>query len=158
MLLRTTETRIAGRRTGVDVRDSMVKALSTLHTTMYRATRGRLGTRLVSNDMLLLTTTGRRTGAHHTVPLLYLRGDDRLIVIASYGGRSQHPEWYLNLLKNPAAIAQTGSNRRQVLAETMNSSDRTTWWPRVVDAYGDYAVYQGRTEREIPLVWLIDGA
>ena len=52
------------------MRDSMVKALSTLHTAVYRATRGRLGTRLVSNDMLLLTTTGRRTGAHHTVPLL----------------------------------------------------------------------------------------
>lgn len=139
------------------MRDSMVKALSTFHTTLYRATGGRLGTRLVSNDMLLLTTSGRRTGTHHTIPLLYLRADDRLIVIASYGGRDKHPEWYLNLLENPAATVQTGTKRRPVHAETMTPSDRARWWPRVVDAYGDYAVYQGRTEREIPLVWLIEG-
>ena len=154
MVPKTIESRIVGRTTGVDVRDSTVKALSTLHATIYRTTRGLLGTRLVSNDMLLLTTTGRRTGAQHTVPLLYLEADERLIVIASYGGRSHHPEWYLNLLEHPAALVQTGRHRRNVRAETMSTPDRTGWWPRVVDAYGDYAVYQERTEREIPLVWL----
>ena len=88
------------------MRDRTAKNLSTLHTLLFRATTGRIGRRLVDNDMLLLSTNGRITGRTHTVPLLYLRNADDLVVIASWGGRDQHPEWYLNLLENPVAHAE----------------------------------------------------
>jgi deazaflavin-dependent oxidoreductase (nitroreductase family) len=121
---------------------------------MYRITRGRIGRRLVDNDILLLTTRGRATGREHTVPLLYLRDGECLVVIASYGGRYRHPEWYLNLLDEPAVTAQTGRNLRSFQARTATEDEREMWWPRVVAAYSDYAVYQGRTDREIPVVML----
>ena len=134
--------------------DTAVKYLSLLHTTLYRATNGLVGRRLVHNDMLLLTTRGRLTGTDHTVPLLYLRDGGRLVVIASYGGRPDHPEWYLNLVHEPRARVQVLGDRREVMASTMTADERSQWWPRAVEAYGDYATYQARTTREIPIVWL----
>jgi deazaflavin-dependent oxidoreductase (nitroreductase family) len=136
------------------VRDSEVKRWSAFHRVLYGTTNGMLGRRLVRNDMLLLTTRGRRTGGAHTVPLLYLREGDRLLVIASYGGRDRHPEWYLNLLAEPAVTARVGDRHMALTARTASPSERAVWWPKVVAAYGDYAVYQQRTDREIPIVAL----
>ncbi len=136
------------------MRDSAVKRRSAFHRTLYQLTGGLLGRRLVGNDMLLLTTIGRTTGEAHTVPLLYLREGESLVIIASYGGRDRHPEWYLNLLATPRVSVQVGSQRRQMLARTASAEERRSWWPRVVEAYSDYAAYQTRTEREIPLVFL----
>lgn len=136
------------------MRDRTAKHLSTLHRVLYRGTRGVVGRRLVHNDMCLVTTIGRKTGARHTVPLLYLSDDDRLVVIASWGGRDRHPEWYLNLLANPAATVQVLGERWPVETRTATATERAAWWPRVVDAYDGYAVYASRTNREIPVVFL----
>ncbi len=141
------------------MRDRTAKALSTLHTVLYRASRGRIGRRLVDNDMLLLTTTGRHSGRPHTVPLLYLRRGDDYVVIASWGGRDQHPEWYRNLLAAPRATIQVLGVRQEVTAETAPPQIRAELWPRVVAAYDGYRIYQSRTDREIPVVLLHpDGA
>ena len=134
--------------------DRTAKYLSTLHRVLYRSTRGAVGRRFVDNDMCLVTTTGRRSGKPHTVPLLYLRDGDSLVVIASWGGRDQHPQWYLNLLADPAASVQVRGDRWSVSARTADADERTTWWPKVVAAYDGYAAYESRTEREIPLVVL----
>lgn len=136
------------------MKDPAVKRWSALHRVAYQVSGGIIGRRLVDNDMLLLTTTGRVSGRSHTVPLLYLRDGDSLVVIASYGGRPQHPEWYLNLAAHPSVRVQVGSTHREMSARTVTSEERSSWWPRVVAAYGDYAVYQGRTDREIPVVIL----
>jgi len=136
------------------VHDRMAKYLSSLHRVLYRTTGGRIGRRLVHNDMCLLTTTGRHTGKEHTVPLLYLRDGDRLVVIASWGGRDRHPEWYLNLLEHPSATVQVLEERRPVTATTASADERAVWWPRVLDAYDGYADYESRTDREIPVVFL----
>ena len=136
------------------MRDSTVKRLSSLHRAVYRLTGGMIGRRLVDNDMVLLTTRGRSSGREHTVPLLYLRQGRSLVVIASYGGRDRHPEWYLNLVADPSVIAQIGRDRMPLRARTATPVEREAWWPRVVAAYADYAVYQGRTDRQIPVVIL----
>jgi len=136
------------------VRDRAAKHLSTLHELMYRSTRGMVGRRLVDNDMCLLSTTGRLSGKIHTVPLLYLRDGDRLLVIASWGGRDHHPDWYVNLRANPLATVQVLGNRWEVEAITADAEERAIWWPRVVDAYDGYATYESRTDREIPVVFL----
>lgn len=139
------------------MRDRTAKNLSTLHTFVYRATRGRIGRRLVNNDMLLLSTTGRRTGRTHTVPLLYLQDEEDLVVIASWGGRDNHPEWYLNLLSHPEATAQVNGKCIPVIASTAPPERRARLWPEVVNAYEGYRGYQSKTDREIPVVILSNG-
>ena len=136
------------------MRDRTAKNLSTLHRLAYRATAGRIGRRLVNNDMLLLSTTGRKTGRDHTVPLLYLRDGDDLVVIASWGGRDENPEWYKNLVTNPAAAVQVNGSRFDVTASTADASRRSRLWPEIVAAYDGYRQYQSRTDREIPVVIL----
>ncbi len=136
------------------MRDGTAKRLSWLHTGLYRGTRGRIGRRLVDNDMLLLTTTGRVTGSPHTVPLLYLSDDPHYVVFASWGGRPHHPEWYLNLVDAPEAVVQVDATRVPVMARTTAGAERERWWAAAETAYDGYAVYQSRTDRQIPVVML----
>jgi len=136
------------------MRDSYVKGLSLLHRSVYKATNGRIGRRLVDNDMLLLTTTGEKTGSKHTIPLLYLADISGLVIIASYGGRTEHPQWYRNLVASPTVSVQILDKTITCRAATLNTQERQEWWPRVVAAYSDYAVYQSKTNREIPVVRL----
>jgi deazaflavin-dependent oxidoreductase (nitroreductase family) len=136
------------------VKDANVRRLSSLHTALFRLTGGRLGSRIVRNDMMLLTTIGSSTGREHTVPLLYLEHDGALVVVASYGGRPDHPQWFKNLLINPQVRAQLGNESFQVDARVASREERALLWPRVVAAYDGYRVYQSRTNRVIPLVIL----
>ena len=136
------------------MRDSTARRLSSLHTFLFRVTNGRVGKRLVDNDMLLLTTTGRVTGEPHTVPLLYLRDGERLIVFASWGGRNAHPEWYLNLESSPAASVELPGVEYPVMAEALSGDERSAWWQRAVAAYSGYAEYQQKTDRQIPVLAL----
>lgn len=136
------------------MRNSAVKRWSRVHRVLFRFTGGRIGKRLVDNDMLLLTTTGRKTGQKHTVPLLYLTDDERLVVIASYGGRGYYPAWYLNLSDDPVVTVQLPGRTLEMVARAANPDERQQWWPRIVEAYDGYRVYQSRTEREIPVVFL----
>jgi len=136
------------------MRDGTARTLSTIHTVAYRLTGGRIGRRMVDNDMLLLTTLGSKTGQPHTVPLLYLRDGEDLVVIASWGGRPHHPHWYVNLGAHPQATVQVEGRRWKVTAKPMGREDREKWWPRIVGAYQGYATYQSRTDRPIPVVRL----
>ncbi len=136
------------------MRDGSVRRWSSAHRIVYRLTRGVVGRRLVANDMLLLTTTGHATGRSHTVPLLYLRADESLVVIASYGGRPRHPTWYENLVAHPMVEVQVNGSRFRMTARTATATERIRWWPRIEAAYDGYAVYQSRTDREIPVVFL----
>lgn len=136
------------------MRDDTARRLSQLHRLIYQVTRGLIGRRLVRNDMLLLTTRGRRTGRTHSVPLLYLRDGDALVVIASWGGRPDHPQWYQNLLADPRALVQVRSRRWPVRARTAEPAERARWWPRVLAAYHGYRIYESNTDRVIPVVFL----
>ncbi|MFO7548205.1 MAG: nitroreductase family deazaflavin-dependent oxidoreductase [Acidimicrobiia bacterium] len=136
------------------MRTGTARRLSRIHVWLYRLTGGMVGRRLVDNDMLLLTTTGRHSGRPHTVPLLYLANGERLVVVASWGGKPDHPHWYLNLAAEPLATVQVRSRRFPVVARTASPEERATWWPRVVAAYDGYAGYEERTDRQIPVVFL----
>jgi deazaflavin-dependent oxidoreductase (nitroreductase family) len=136
------------------MKDRTVRTLSSLHKAVFELTRGRVGGRLVDNDMLLLTTAGARTGKDHTVPLLFLRHGESFVVIASYGGRDDHPQWYKNLVATPVATVQRASKPIEVAARTASGKERSQLWREVVRAYDQYRAYQSRTEREIPIVVL----
>jgi deazaflavin-dependent oxidoreductase (nitroreductase family) len=131
-----------------------VRVLGRLHRMVYRVSRGAIGGRLAGNDMLLLTTTGRRSRRPRTVPLLFLRDGADLVVIASFGGRPHHPDWYRNLDHHPEAAVQVRGERFEVTARTAGPADRERLWPQVLDANSRYREYEARTGREIPVVLL----
>jgi deazaflavin-dependent oxidoreductase (nitroreductase family) len=133
----------------------LLTALSRAHVVLYRASRGRLGGRISRGaPVLLLTTTGRKSGRERTTPLLYLEDARRYVVIASVGGAPKHPAWYLNLLANRAARIEVGSRNLPVTADTASPEERTRLWPLAVQLYPGYDDYQARTTREIPVVIL----
>ncbi len=136
------------------MQDGTARRLSTLHRLLFRSTSGRVGKRLVNNDMLLLTTTGRRSGEPHTVPLLYLQDGPDLIIIASWGGRPRNPEWYANLIREPRVTVELPGRRYDAVATSLTEPERSIWWGRAVAAYEGYADYQSRTDRVIPVVRL----
>jgi deazaflavin-dependent oxidoreductase (nitroreductase family) len=133
----------------------VLKLFSRLHVLLYRASGGRIGGRFrKSAPVLLLTTTGRKTGKRRTTPLLYLEEADRYIVVASVGGAPSHPAWYLNLRGNPAATIQLGNRMLAVRAETAGSAERARLWTQLTHLYPQYNDYQTKTSREIPVVIL----
>jgi F420H(2)-dependent quinone reductase len=104
--------------------------------------------------VLLLTTTGRKTGREHTVPLLYSKDGEDMVVVASNGGTASHPAWWLNLMTNPEATVEVGDCKVLVWAEEAGSEEKKRLWPELVEMYGGYEDYRRRTEREIPVVFL----
>ena len=104
--------------------------------------------------MLLLNTIGRKTGQPRTTPLLYLQDEDDLVIVASYGGAPSHPVWWLNLQAKPEAEVEVGRKKLRVVARQADAAERERLWPLLVAMFGEYAEYQKKTIREIPVVIL----
>ena len=132
----------------------VIKTVSMLHRLVYRLTGGRVGGTFAGAPVLLLTTTGARSGQPRTTPLLYLADGPDFVVAASNGGADRHPGWWRNLLQHPEAEIQIGEERRPVIFEQATPEESRRLWPRLMRLYPDYAVYQQRTSREIPLAIL----
>jgi deazaflavin-dependent oxidoreductase (nitroreductase family) len=132
-----------------------LKLVSSLHVALYRASGGRIGGRLRGNlPVLLLTTTGRKSGKRRTTPLLCVEDDGKYVIIASVGGAPKHPAWYLNLQGDPHATIQIGTQRIAVRAQTATPEERARLWRAAADMYPGYDRYQAKTTREIPVVVL----
>jgi len=125
-----------------------------IHTTIYRLTGGRVGASIGGMRMLILTTTGRRSGKAHEVPLGYLIDGDSYVVIASYGGSARNPDWYLNLVSEPRAFVQVKGHKTAVTAQMADRVDRERLWAQLVAKAPVYQKYQDRTTRQIPMVLL----
>lgn len=133
----------------------VVKAMSTANTWLYRLTGGWLGgTFLRGAPVCLVIVTGRKSGRALTVPLLYLADGKDVIIVASKGGMSKHPLWYLNLEANPRCEVEIGRTRRAMVARRVGSEEKAALWPRLCAMYPDYADYQARTTRDIPVLRL----
>ena len=133
----------------------LLRRIMGLHTIVYRATHGLVGHRVPGGpSMLLLDHVGAKSGVKRTSPLLYLDDGPNLVIIASKGGHPRHPGWFHNLRANPETTVQVGSERRPVRARVATPEERRRLWPRAVKAYGNYAHYQRRTGRQIPVVIL----
>lgn len=132
----------------------LVRAFVGGHTALYALTRGRIGGRMGAQRILLLTTTGRRSGAERTVPLVFFEDGERLVLIASNGGAPHDPQWWQNLKQQPAARVQIDGERRDVRARLASTEERARLWPRVKRENPAYADYEKRTAREIPVVLL----
>jgi deazaflavin-dependent oxidoreductase (nitroreductase family) len=104
--------------------------------------------------LLLLTVQGRKSGQWHRTALIYGEDAGRFLIVASLGGAEKHPVWYLNLVANPVVYVQVGSRKFQAIARTATAAEKPSLWKRVVAIWPDYANYQVKTEREIPVVIL----
>lgn len=135
-------------------RNAMGRGAGKLHSSIYRASDGRVWGRMFGGNVLLLNTTGRKSGQRRTIPLLYLRDGEDFVVIASNGGAPKHPAWYLNLMANPDATVEITGNETRVRAEEASPEEKARLWPKVVEMYSGYEGYRRRTDREIPLVFL----
>lgn len=125
------------------------------HVERYRATDGDEGYIWKrGTTILLLTTTGRRSGEERTTPLIYREVDDAYVIVASKGGAPQHPDWYANLLEDPSAEVQIRGERFPARARTAGPEERERLWDLMTEVWPDYDDYQESTEREIPVVVL----
>jgi deazaflavin-dependent oxidoreductase (nitroreductase family) len=131
-----------------------LKLGSGVHAGVYRATGGKLFGRMGESPILLLNTVGRKTGKKRTSPLLYVMDGEDFVIIASKGGASTHPAWYLNLKANPDATVEIGDREVRVRAEEADSEEKARLWQKMVEMYPAYDDYQTKTKREIPLLVL----
>ena len=135
-------------------RNALVELFWRIHPSLYRWSGGRIGGSMMGLPVLLLTTTGRKSGQPRTTALMYLvRGKD-YVVIASYLGEPRHPSWWLNLQAQPDASVQVGSETQRVKAREAEGEEREELWRAAVNKTADYEEYQARTSRRIPVVVL----
>jgi deazaflavin-dependent oxidoreductase (nitroreductase family) len=117
----------------------------------YEATGGAERGTLSGKPIIVLTTVGARTGKLRKTALMRVEHDGRYAVVASRGGAPKHPRWYFNLKANPHVELQDGPTRREYLAHEATGDEKAAWWARALEIWPDYAGYQERTERQIPV-------
>ena len=133
---------------------SFSKVRLAMHRFCYQLTGGAIGGGSARMPILLLTTTGRKTGRPRTTPLLYVTDGENIVVVASNAGRPRHPLWWLNLEKNPEAEVQVRNEKRRVKAEEASGEERKRLWRLLVEMYPEYEEFQKTANRQIPVVIL----
>lgn len=135
----------------------IMKAMSAANVLVFRLSGGRWGSKFFKHGspVGLLTTRGRKSGAKRVAPLIYLQDGPRIVLVASQGGMPKHPIWFLNLEASPDVSFETSAGGvRAYRARRASAEEKAALWPRLCAVYPDYADYQARTERDIPVVVL----
>ncbi len=139
----------------MNLKDQIAKAVTGVHEAVFRASNGRVSGRGFGMPVLILTTTGRKSGKKRTTMLTSpLQDGDSIVLIASYGGDDRHPAWFLNLRDNPEVEVMMGGQIRPMRARIASAEEKAEMWPRITATYKGYADYQTKTDRDIPVVIL----
>lgn len=128
--------------------------MGTVHTALLRVSGGRVGRSFRGAPVLLLTTTGRKTGQERTIPLMYVEHDGGWAIVGSNGGRDSHPAWVHNLRAKPSATVTVGGKTHDVRADFTDDTTRAQLWPRFTAMYTGYDGYEKATDRKIEIVVL----
>lgn len=120
----------------------------------FRANEGRVGGPFEGAPMVLVTSTGQKTGKPRTSPLMYLPDGDRVVIFASYGGAPENPQWFNNLVVNPEAAAEVGTETFKVRAVVTEGEERDRLFEEQKKRYPQFAEYEKKTDRKIPVVAL----
>ena len=123
----------------------------------YEGSGGTTGTTLRDMPVIILTSRGATSGKLRKTPLMRVEHDGRYAVVASQGGAPTHPRWYYNLAADPHVELQDGPQKNDMVAREVSGDEKADWWARAVAAYPDYADYQKKTDREIPVFVLEPG-
>ena len=117
----------------------------------YEASKGAEAANLRGRPIVVVTSVGAKTGKLRKTALMRVEHDGVYAAVASLGGSPAHPVWYHNLKKNPHVELQDADDKRDYVAREVTGDEKAVWWQRAVDAYPDYAKYQEKTERDIPV-------
>ena len=120
----------------------------------YENSGGTRGTTMQGMPVVILTTRGARTGKIRKTPLMRVENDGEYAVVASLGGAPKHPVWYYNVKAHPEVELQDGPTKQDMVAREITGDEKAVWWERAVAAYPDYADYQKKTDRVIPVFLL----
>lgn len=120
----------------------------------FRANGGKVGGPFAGSPMMLLTTTGAKSGQPRTTPLVHTMDGDRIVIIASKGGAPTNPDWYRNLVANPTATVEMGTEKFQVRARVAEGEERQRLYDHQAALMPNFAEYQKKTSRQIPVVIL----
>jgi F420H(2)-dependent quinone reductase len=120
-------------------------------TEVYEATNGEKGGDLRGRPVIILTSVGAKTGKLRKTALMRVEHEGVYAVVASLGGAPKHPVWYYNLKMGPHVELQDGSTKLDYTAREVVGDEKAIWWERAVDAWPDYAQYQTKTDRQIPV-------
>ena len=136
--------------------DFGLKAMNGVHRFFLKASGGRIGGNLLKMPVLELTTVGRKSGEKRSVMLTSpLIEGDKIMIVASRGGDDTHPAWFLNLRDNPKVdVALVGKDKAPYVAHVADATERARMWPLITESHDNYAGYQKKTDREIPVVVL----
>ena len=121
----------------------------------FRANDGKVGGMFEGMSLLLVHTTGAKSGQLRINPTAYFKDGENLIIAASKGGADSHPDWYHNLVANPQVIVEVGSETISALAEVTSEPERSELYMKVAGKYPMFAEYEKKTDREIPVIKLI---
>ena len=132
----------------------LLALITRIHRFLYVRSGGRIVHKLGGQPMMLLHTVGRKSGQPRITPLLYVPEGDRWLLVASNAGDDRPPAWWLNLRAAGEATIQVGRDRHRVRAREADPAERPGLWKRACDQYPNYAVYEQRTDRPIPVVIL----
>ena len=121
------------------------------HVERFEASGGTLEDTPRGMSIIVMTSIGARSGKLRKTPLMRVEHDGEYAVVASLGGAPKHPVWYHNLKKNPHVELQDGPVKRDYRAREVTGAEKAVWWDRAVAAFPDYADYQQKTTREIPV-------
>jgi deazaflavin-dependent oxidoreductase (nitroreductase family) len=130
-------------------------AWSSKHVELYEATSGKEGGDLQGRPVIVLTSVGAKTAKLRKTALMRVEHEGVYAVVASLGGAPRNPAWYHNLRQNPHVELQDGATKRDYLAHEATGSEKAVWWQRAVETWPDYAKYQTKTDRQIP-VFVLD--
>ena len=136
------------------MRDRFNKWQGRIHAAMYRMTKGKLGAKMGKAPVLLLTTTGRKSGQPRTSPLFYVVDGARFVIVASNAGQAHAPAWFANLKANPNATIEVKGEKHAVTGREGTDEERAKYWPELLAIYKTYDNYQQKTARPIPVVVL----
>jgi F420H(2)-dependent quinone reductase len=117
----------------------------------YEGSGGTEATTIMGKPVVILTTVGAKTGKIRKTPVMRVEHEGRYAVVASLGGAPQHPVWYHNLRAHPHVELQDGPVKQDMTAREVTGEEKAVWWERAVAAWPDYAEYQKKTERQIPV-------
>jgi deazaflavin-dependent oxidoreductase (nitroreductase family) len=137
-----------------NVQRSLMRAVGRISVALYRVSGGRIGGRVMGLPVLLLTVAGRRTGVARTTPVSYLPDGDRYVVTGSGGGSVTEPQWFRNLRAASVAQIEVGSRKLTVSVSIADGPDRDALWQTLLAQTSNFAKYQAKVERQIPMAVL----
>ena len=135
--------------------DFQLKLVNAIHRPLFQLSKGKIAGKGAGMPVLVLTTTGRKSGqARATMLTSPLQIDESIVIVASRGGDDRHPDWFLNLQANPKVEVEMAGSKRSMTAHVADETEKADLWPKIVGPHANYAEYQTKTERDIPVIVL----